>query len=99
MGCIYSRYADEPLLRPSLPVTYVDQTWGPIYMSSDLSRHIRNECQNMTISEVYGFMKNYPELTFEIGDKNLAYRRIYKSPNHIRFCLGPDQRVLIVIYG
>lgn len=103
MGCIQSHVADDLLLRPSLPVIYDDATWGPIYMSTYLSRYIRTECIGMTVQQVHRFMQQFPQLTYEIGKKDLAYRRVYNSPNHIRFCMhptGPDtENVLLVIYG
>ena len=99
MGCIQSRHDEELLLPPTLPVIYNDQVWGPIYMSSDLSRYIRQECVGMTMVQVHRFMQQFPQLTYEIGKKELAYKRIYNSPNHIRFCIGPDDNVLLVIYG
>lgn len=98
MGCIQSR-VDEPLLRPSLPVIYDDRVWGPIYMSTDLSRYIRQQCAGMTAPQVHRFMQQFPQLQYEVGQKDLAYKRIYNSPNHIRFCIGPDEKVLLVIYG
>jgi hypothetical protein len=103
MGCIQSHVADESLLRPSLPVIYEDPHWGSIYMSTDLSRYIRTECIGITALQVHRFMQQFPQLTYEIGKKDLAYRRIYNSPNHIRFCMNPTspdtEKVLLVIYG
>ncbi len=103
MGCIQSRVENEALLRPSLPVIYDDPTWGPIYMSSDLSRYIRKECIGMSVQLIHRFMQQFPQLTYEIGKKDLAYKRVYNSPNHIRFCMGPTDRdndiVLLIIFG
>ena len=99
MGCIQSRPGEELLLRPTLPVIYDDHVWGPIYMSSDLSRYIRQQCVGMNITQVHRFMQQFPQLNYEVGQKDLAYKRIYNSPNHIRFCIGPDEKVLLVIYG
>ncbi len=103
MGCIQSRSAEESLLRPSLPVIYDDRTWGPIYMSSDLSRYIRKECIGASALQVHRFMQQFPQLTYEIGKKDLAYKRVYNSPNHIRFCMHQNALnsdvVLLVIFG
>jgi hypothetical protein len=98
MGCIQSHNA-EPLLRPTLPVIYDDRIWGPVYMSSDLSKYIRNTCVGMHWNTIKTFMLQFPQLTYEIGSKDLAYKRVYNSPNHIRFCVGPDDNVLLIIYG
>jgi hypothetical protein len=101
MGCIQSRSAEnETLLRPSLPVIYDDPNWGPIYMSTDLSRYIRKESIGLNISQVHRFMQQFPQLTYEIGKKDLAYQRVYNSPNHIRFCMNPESdTVLLIIFG
>lgn len=100
MGCIQSHAVDESLLRPSLPVIYDDKIWGPIYMSTDISRYIRNESANMTVQQVHRLMQQFPQLTYEIGKKELAYKRVYNSPNHIRFCMSPESdTVLLVIFG
>ncbi len=100
MGCRHSREATEALLRPAeLPVVYGDRNWGSIYMSSELSRHIRSTCTGLHRDTIEKFMRQFPQLTYEIGPKDLAYKRVYKSPNHIRFCLGPDDSVLLIIYG
>lgn len=100
MGCIHSRASDELLLRPTLPVIYDDKVWGSIYMSSDLSRYIRTECIGLKSSQVHRFMQQFPQLTYEVGKKDLAYKRVYNSPNHIRFCMNPESdTVLLIIFG
>ena len=103
MGCIHSRSTEDALLRPTLPVIYDDKIWGPIYMSTDISRYIRHESVGMTAQQVHRLMQQFPQLTYEIGKKDLAYRRVYNSPNHIRFCMSPSSpdkdTVLLVIFG
>ncbi len=101
MGCLHSVAVDnQSLLRSELPVQYEDKLYGPIYMNFELSRHIRNSCGGKSRSFVRHFMRSYPQLSYEIGNKSLILDRKIRSPNNLRFCFDDlEDRVIVVLNG
>ncbi len=101
MGCIQSSIADgQPLLRSELPLQYHDQVFGPIYMSFELSRHIRNSCMGQTRSFARKFLRAYPQLTYEMGGKAMLFDKRVRSPNNVRLIFDDfEDKIVLVLNG
>lgn len=101
MGCIQSSIIDrQPLLRTELPVQYNDHTYGPIYMSFELSRHIRNSCMGKNKSFARRFMRSYPQLSYEMGKKAILFDTRFRSPNNVRLIFDDfEDKIILVLNG
>ena len=101
MGCCYST-ANDMLLQKQynyeLTPQFIDPHWGPVYMSAMTSRQIRLNTIGKSETYVRNLMELYPQLTYTIGPRHLAYDKKNYGPNHVRFCMS-DGVVLLVIYG